>query len=211
MGTRQTGRLRTIPGLIGIGFTLSWIAGLSIPAPSPSFGASGAQIVTASSGHAPALVMQFLLTEGLPAAGIAVVSVTLARFARSRLALVAGAAAALISLLQFILGCWVAATTSPGTAHALCQMLDRMDGVKMMFLAVLGAAAAAAAVLPRWLRLTGAALALTMAVSGVVYLLLAQGLATTAGPALVLLLIFMTGGGIWLGGRERRDSCPEPD
>jgi hypothetical protein len=210
-GARRTDRLRTIPGLIGIGYTLSWIAGLAIPAPSPSFGASGAQIVSASTGHAPALVVQFLLTEGLPAAGIAVVSVTLARFARSRLALVAGAAAALISLLQFSLGCWVAATTSPATAHILYQMLNRMDGVKMLFLAVVGCAAAAAAAMPRWLRLTGAALAVTMAVSGVVYLLLAQGLAIAAGPALVMLLVFMTGAGIWLGGRQRRDSCPEPD
>lgn len=211
MGTRRTDRLRTLPGVIGIGYTLSWIAGLSIPAPSPKLDASGAQIVSELTGHAPALVMQFLLTEGLPAAGIAVISVTLARFARSRLALVAGAAAAFISLLQFSLGCWLAATTSPGTAHLLYQTLNRMDGVKMLFLAVLGCAAAAAAVLPQWLRLTAGALAVAIAVSGAVYLLLAQGLAELAGPALVLLLVFMTGTGIWLGGRERRDSCPEPD
>lgn len=211
LGIRWTDRLRTLPGLIGISYTLSWIAGLSIPAPSPKFGASGTQIVSAITGQEPALVMQFLLTEGLPAAGIAVVSVTLARFMRSGLALVSGAAAAVISLLQFSLGCWLAATTSPGTAHVLYQTLNRMDGAKMLSLAVLGCAVAVAAVLPRWLRLTGAALAVAIAISGAIYLLLAQDLAFLAGPALVLLLLFMTGAGIWLGGRERRDSCPEPD
>jgi len=85
----------------------------------------------------------------------------------------------------------------------LFQMVNRMDGVKMLVLAVLGAAVAAAPALPRWLRWTGAALAVAIAASGVVYLLLLQGLMLLAGPALVLLLIFITGAGIWLGGTVR--------
>jgi hypothetical protein len=98
---------------------------------------------------------------------------------------------------------WLAATSSPVTAHVLYQMVNRMDGVKMLALAVLGAAGAAALALPRWLRYTGAALAVAIAASGVAYLLLLQSLAPLAGPALVLLLIFITGAGIWLGGRVR--------
>ena len=43
------------------------------------------------------------------------------------------------------------------------------------------------------------ALAVAIAASGVVYLLLLPGLALLAGPALVLLLIFITSAGIWLG------------
>jgi hypothetical protein len=73
----------------------------------------------------------------------------------------------------------------------------------MLALAVLGAAGAAALTLPRWLRYTGAALAVAIAASGVAYLLLLQSLALLAGPALVLLLIFITGAGIWLGGSVR--------
>jgi len=57
--------------------------------------------------------------------------------------------------------------------------------------------------LPRWLRYTGTALAVAIAASGVAYLLLLQSLALLAGPALVLLLIFITGAGIWLGGSVR--------
>ena len=77
-------RLLTVPGVVGIGYSLSWIAGLAVPAPSPRFGAPGAEVVAALAGHGPAVATQFALTEGLPAAGIAVISVALARTARRR-------------------------------------------------------------------------------------------------------------------------------
>jgi hypothetical protein len=77
-------RLLTVSGLAGVGYSLSWIAGLAVPAPSPGFGASGTEIVAALSGHGPAVAAQFALTEGLPAAGIAVIAVALARTARAR-------------------------------------------------------------------------------------------------------------------------------
>jgi hypothetical protein len=69
----------------------------------------------------------------------------------------------------------------------------------MLALAVLGAAAATMAVLPRWLRWTGIALAVAITCSGLVYLLLIASLAAVAGPALVLLLTFMAGCGIMIG------------
>ena len=200
---RRRHRLLTVSGAIGIGYTVSWIAGLTVPAPSPKFSASGAQIASAIAGHAPALAAQYALTEGLPAVGIAVVAIGLARVAGSRLAMVAGVSAAVISVLQFFLGMGLATTSSPVTAHVLFQLVNRMDGGKMLILAVLGAAAAAAVTLPRWLRYAGAALAVAITASGVVYLFLLQNLQLLAGPALALLLIFITGGGIWLGGVVR--------
>jgi hypothetical protein len=200
----------------GIGYTLSWVAGLAVPAPSPAFGASGTAIVAALRGHGPALAAQFTLTEGLPAAGIAIVSAALARAARrhgapraARFALVAGLAAAIISALQFILGLMLALTTAPHLAHMLYQGVDRTDGVKMLALAVLGAAGAATAALPRWLRWTGAALAVAITCSGLVYLLAVSPLAAAAGPALVLLLTFITGCGIMIamtGSSASKDS-----
>ncbi len=197
--TGRRRRLLTVTGTVGVGYTLSWIAGLAVPAPSPKFSASGARIVAAIAGHAPLVAVQCVLTEGLPAAGIAVVTIALARITGSRLAGVAGGTAAAISVLQFCLGTWLAATSSPSTAHVLYQTANRMDGAKMLALAVLGATAAAAPMLPRWLRFTGAALAVAITASGVVYLLLLQSLTLLAGPALALLLIFITGAGIWLG------------
>src|SRR6478609_4715301 len=199
-------RLLTVSGLAGVGYSLSWIAGLAVPAPYPGFGASGTEIVAALSGHGPAVAAQFTLTEGLPAAGIAVVAVALARTARrsgstgaARFALVAGLAAAVISAMQFGLGLALTATSAPGPAHLLFTSVDRLDGVKMLALAVLGAAAATMIALPRWLRWTGIALAVAITCSGLVYLLLIASLAAAAGPALVLLLGFMTGSGIMTG------------
>ena len=199
-------QLLTVPGLAGLGYTLSWIAGLAVPAPSPGFGTSGAGIVAALSGHGPALAAQYTLTEGLPAAGIAVIAVALARLARrsgatvaARFALVAGLTAAVISAVQFGLGLGLAATAAPGPAHLLYASVNRLDGAKMLALAVLGVAAAAMTALPRWLRWTGIALAVAITCSGLVYLLLIGSLAAAAGPALVLLLAFMTGCGIMAG------------
>src|SRR5690349_1907542 len=199
-------RLLTVPGLVGLGYTLSWVAGLAVPAPSPGFGASGAGIVAALSGHGPVLAAQYALTEGLPAAGIAVIAVALARLARrsgatvaARFALVAGLTAAVISAVQFGLGLGLAATAAPGPAHLLYTSVNRLDGAKMLALAVLGVAAAAMTALPRWLRWTGIALAVAITCSGLVYLLLIGSLAAAAGPALVLLLAFMTGSGIMTG------------
>src|ERR1700733_8617001 len=147
--TGKRHRLLTVTGAVGIGYTLSWIAGLTVPAPSPKFSASGAQIVSAVAGHAPALALQYALTEGLPAVGIAVVVIALARLTGSRLVMAAGVTAAVISVLQFCLGMWLTATRSSVPAHVLFQMVKRMDGVKMLILAVLGAGVAAASVVPR--------------------------------------------------------------
>ena len=211
--------LLTVTGVAGIAFTLSWIAGLSVAAPSPKLTASGAEIAAALAGHGTAVAAQFALTEGLPAAGLAVVSIALTRAARrsgaaaaARVALIAGVGAAVISVAQFALGMVLAGTSAPGPAHMVYEAVNRLDGVKMFALAILGLAGAASGVLPRWLRYTGIALAVAIAASGVAYLLLMQSLATLAVPAGVLLLVFITGTGIALGtsaGKPRRDGPPE--
>jgi hypothetical protein len=197
----------------GVGYSLSWLAGLAVPAPSPRFGAPGTEVVAAYAGHGLAVATQFALTEGLPAAGIAVIAVALAGTARrtgaagaARLVLAAGLVAAVISTVQFVLGVALTATTAPGPVHLLYASVDRLDGAKMLALAVLAAAAATVTALPRWLRYTGIALAVAITCSGLVYLLLVASLAAAAGPALVLLLVFMTGCGIMIGMRtDSRD------
>ena len=214
-------RLLTVTGVTGIAFTLSWIAGLAVAAPSPKLTASGAEIIAALAGHGTALATQFALTEGLPAAGLAIVSVALARAelrsgaaVAARFACIAGVAAAVISLAQFVLGMFLAGTSAPGTAHTLYEAVNRLDGAKMLALAALGLAGAASRVLPRWLRYTGIALAIAITASGVAYLLLLQSLAILAVPAGVLLLVFITGTGITLGtsaSKPRRDPPPGND
>ena len=121
----------------------------------------------------------------------------------ARVALVAGVAAALISVLQFVLGAVLAGTTTPGTAHLLYDAVNRLDGAKMLALAILALASAASGVLPRWLRYTAIALAIAIAASSVAYLLLLPSLAVLAIPAGVLLLVFITATGITLVGQQQ--------
>ena len=208
-------RLLTATGVIGIAYTLSWIAGLAVAAPSPRLTASGGEIVTALAGHGAAVAAQFTLTEGLPAAGLAIISIALARVARrsgaavaARAALIAGTTATLISLVQFVLGLALAGTSDPGSAHALYDAVNRLDGVKMLALAILGLSAAASRILPRWLRYTAIALAVVITTSGVAYLLLLQSVAFLAFPAGALLLVFITGTGLALGNpaTQRREA-----
>ena len=78
-----------VPVLAGAGYTLSWIAGLAVPAPSPAFGASGATIVAALRGHGPALAAQFTLTEGLPAGRLGRIGVAVAAGGQKVFAIVA--------------------------------------------------------------------------------------------------------------------------
>ncbi len=203
-------RLLTVPAVAGVAYTLSWIIGLSVAAPSPKFAASGAAIVSALTDHGPAVATQFGFEEGLPAAGLAMVSIALAQagsrsgaVATARFAAVAGLVAASISLVQFALGLALARSAGPGAAHALYAAINRLDGAKMLALAVLGAAGAASLLLPRWLRITGIALAIAIAASGLAYLLLLQPLAPLAYVSGVLLLVFVTGTGIALGMRAR--------
>ena len=99
--------------------------------------------MAALSGHGPAVAAQFALTEGLPAAAVAVIAVTwpdrppLGSTATARFALVAGLAAAVISALRA--GPDRDLGARPG---APCSSARPLDAVKMLALALLAAAAA---------------------------------------------------------------------
>jgi hypothetical protein len=123
-------RVMMVPAAAGVAFTVSWIAGLAIPAPSPRLTASGTTIVAALAGHGGEVAANFVLTEGLPAFGLAVVSAFLARALRAlgaaglaSTARVAGLVAAAISLTQCVLGVALARTSAPGTAE-VGRLLD---------------------------------------------------------------------------------------
>jgi hypothetical protein len=205
--TARRGGLLAVPAVAGIAYTASWIAGLSIGAPSPGLNASGAEIVTAFAGHESVTAANFILTEGLPAAGLAVISFYLARAARRSAAAtaagIAGLLAAAISLTQCLLGLALAGSARPGTAHLLYEAVNRLDGVKMFALAALALAGVASRLLPRWLAYVGVALAVSIVGSGIAYLLLIQGLAVLAYVSGVLLLLFVTATGVVLGRIDR--------
>jgi hypothetical protein len=224
----------TVPAVTGVAFTLSWLAGLAVPAPSPGLTAPGTAIAAALAGHGTAVIANFLFTEGLPAAGLAVASAFLARAIRAaaaervggagsavrgavaaRAVAVAGAVAAVISVTQFALGVALARASAPGTTHLLYELVNRLDGAKMLMLAVVASAAATASVLPSWLRWVSAALGIAMIGSGIGYLLLLEGMAGLAYVSGPLLLLFIPATGIAVSreaapGRKGGRPCPEP-
>lgn len=87
-------RRRWVPVAVGIGFTVSWVCGLALPVPNLAVTASAAEVLAKYGPHLGIVQAQFALTEGLPAIGLAVISLALALLARrSGPATEAGAAA----------------------------------------------------------------------------------------------------------------------
>ena len=171
-------------------------------------------MLAAYAGHQAAATAQFVLTEGAAAVFLAVVVIAIGRAGLRAaggwpawLVIGAGLAAAAISLLQCVLGVYL--TTSvvsaghAGSAGAVSDAISRLDGVKMLVLAVMAVAGVLlsrrTAVLPRWLSATGVALAVAITASGIGYLLLLNSLALAAWISLPLLLVWVTGSGIALG------------
>jgi hypothetical protein len=147
-------------------------------------------------------VANFVFTEGLPAFGLAVISVYLARHTRHpRWVLGAGVFAAVVSFTQCVLGIMLARAT----AHLLYEAVNRLEGVKIFAIAAVALAAGTATVLPRWLRWLGVALGISITASGVAYLFLFDSLAWLAYVAGVLLLAFIPAAGIVVG-----RTCREP-
>jgi hypothetical protein len=221
-------RRRWVPAVVGIGFTVSWVCGLALPVPNLAVTASAAEILAKYGPHLGLVQAQFALTEGLPAIGLAVISLALAVLARrvgsgsglepeagagragtrrARVIAVAGMVAAVISVTQYALGVMLAGWALPdhaaGRSSFLWEAINRLDGVKMFALAVLAAAAVALTAptgpLPRWLRYSSLVLAVSITVSGVAYLFLIQDLSWAAYVAGVALLVWVTGTGVALG------------
>lgn len=170
--------------------------------------------MAAHAGHTAVTAIQFLLTEGAASLALAVVAIALGRAGlragASKVAgitLATGVVAAAVALVQCGLGVYLATSVVPadqvGTAGKLAEVINRLDDVKMLVLAIMAVAGTLMArrtgLLPRWLRWTGAALAVAIAASGVGYALLNNAFAQAAWVSLPLLLIWVTGAGLVLG------------
>ena len=112
-------------------------------------------------------------------------------------------------MLQCVLGLLLAGAAGAGgdasRAGALFDLINRMDGAKMLALAVMALAAVGLGrrgLLPRWLGYNGAMLTAALTASGVGYLLLNDTLAQAAAVSLPLLLVWVAGVGMALGRRS---------
>ncbi len=206
--------LLSVPAVAGLAYIASWLAGLAVAPSSTDVRSTGAQVVADYAGHQGAAAAQFLLTEGTASLALAVVAFALGRAGlragagrAAWLTLGAGAAAAAIALVQCGLGLYLTISAVPaghaGTAAAVTEALNRLDGVKMFVLAAMAAAGTVLArqtgLLPRWLRWAGVALAAAITMSGIGYALLNAAFAQVAWVSLPLLLAWVTGAGIVLG------------
>jgi hypothetical protein len=214
--SRRRGLL-TAPAAAGIAFVVAWVMGLAVWPSNLDVDASGAKVVSTYAGHQGVAVTQYLLVEGLAAIALAVVVIALGRAAArrgagrlGRVVVVAGIGAVTVSLVECALGLVLAAAAVPegetGRAGTLFDLINRMDGAKMLALAAMALAGVALArrggPLPRWLGYVAAALAAAMIASGVGYLLLSNTLTQAAAVSLPLLLIWVVGTGVAVGRRS---------
>jgi hypothetical protein len=214
-----------LPGAAGVAYLAAWIAGLAAWPVNLALNATAPQTVASYDAHPAGAVTQYLLAEGLAGLLLAPVLGT-ALFPRlgagkrawSRAAVTAavfGTVAVVVSLTQCVLGLIL---TSAATGHDvttsgdLSNLVNQLDGVKMLALAVTAVSVAAVKspglALPRWLRVTALLLAAALTVSGYAYLTLTNALAWTAFVSGILLLLWVTGTGIAL--TVRRRTLPPP-
>ncbi|HEX3811847.1 MAG TPA: hypothetical protein VHX59_03315 [Mycobacteriales bacterium] len=195
----------------GVLFALAWLVGLFVWTSNTVVSASDATIVRDyAAGSAPAMAQSTLVhgVAGLALAGVVLAALRLLpRDGWARAAGIAGAAAVAISLVQWVLGMLLAGWAAPAGAAArsgdLFEVINRLDGVKMLALAALAVAGAGAIrggrALPTWLAWLGWVLAAALVVSGIGYLFLVGALSGAAYVSLPLLLLWVTGVGVTLG------------
>jgi hypothetical protein len=197
--------------LAGAAYTIAWLAGLAVWPTNLGIDSSDAAVTSAYRTSAGQAVAQYLLVEGLAGLLLGVVITALARRTAARsaprlrdMAITAGLSAAVISVAQAVVGLAIVVEARGGHVAAAGRAFDtadRLDGVKMLLIAV---AAAAFAVtpwstrrVPRWLTVLSYALAVSIAVSGVGYRLLTGSLGWTAYVSGPLLLVWVPAVGFW--------------
>jgi len=213
----KSGSRRLMPLLGAIGFVLAWVLGLLLHTSGPAIDASGAEIATHYASHRTSALVQAVLVHGVAAVCLVLVVLGV-EYATSRgrsrpsdiTFLVAGCLAAAISGVQ--LGFDIAlsssiSATDAGAARLLFDTINRLDGAKLIALAVLAGAGfelGRRRVLPQWLQLTALPLTVALLVAAAGLLTRSVALADVAALALVLLLIWVFGAGYAASGQDHR-------
>ena len=151
-----------LPGVAGLAYVVAWVAGLAIWPANLALNATAGQVAASYRAHPAQAVAQYLLIEGLAGVLLGIVLACVLRAARDRAGRWAAGPAALsaiavlTSLSQCVIGLFITAAATAGrTARCgqLSDLVNRLDGVKMLALAAAAAwLAVTVTVLPRWLR-----------------------------------------------------------
>jgi hypothetical protein len=201
---------RRLPAWAGIGYVAAWAAGLASWPANLALNATDGQVAAAYRAHPAGATSQYLLSEGVAALllGVVLAAALISGRDRGRAPLwpaMTAAGAVAVSLAQTVIGMFlIAAATHHDIVRAggLSDLVNRLDGVKMLALAAVAAYLSARGTRDHrpanWLRAIAALAAVTLAVSGVDYVLLANSLAWTVYISGPLLLAWIAATGIWL-------------
>jgi hypothetical protein len=206
---------RYLPGAFGIAYVAAWAAGLAAWPVNLALNATPSRVAASHGAHPAEAALQYLLVEGL--AGLLLGAVLAAALISPRRgwtigrtgAIALGALAVSVSVAQCVIGLLL---TAAATSHeisrsgALFDVVNRLDGVKMLALAcvaVLTARTKPRGELRRWLRAVSVLLAAALAASGYAYLSLTNALAWTAFISGPLLLLWVAAMGITMTTRRR--------
>jgi hypothetical protein len=202
-----------LPAAAGVSYVAAWIAGLAAWPVNLALNADGAQVAAAYRAHPAEAAVQYLLVEGLAGVLLGIVLAGVVRASAGRVGgraagpAVLGAIAVLTSLTQCVIGLLVTAAAVGGRTAScgpLSDLVNRLDGVKMLALAAAALWLAAWPVLPRWLRGVAVALGLALVASGYGYLTLSSALGWAAYVSGPLLLLWVAGTGIALTRQRSR-------
>jgi hypothetical protein len=225
-GTRSrlassTGWRGYLPGGAGAAYVAVWVAGLAAWPSNPPLTATAAQTAASYAAHQDQAVVQYLLVEGLAGVLLGIVLACAVRSAargnagsRTSGAAVLGAVAVLMSVAQCVIGLvLIAAAAGHDIARCgeLSDLVNRLDGGKMLALAATGACLAAiggpAPALSRWLRVLTVPFGIALIASGFAYLTLSESLGWAAYVSGPLLLLWVAGLGIGLTRRATRSAA----
>jgi hypothetical protein len=209
---RRGRSLITASAVAGVVYATAWVLGLAVWPSNLNVAASNAKVLATYRAHEGAAMTQYVLVEGVAALALAVVVIALGRAARRRGAgrlglatVVVGLTAVALSLVECVLGLLLGGSVAPdgeaGRTGRLFDVINRLDGVKMLALAAMAVAGfglVRRAVLPRWLAYAAALLTVALIASGAGYLLLNTTLAQAAYVSGPLLLVWVTGVGVAL-------------
>ena len=190
----RSGRSPRVGALIYIG---CWVVGLTMFPAGPALDEATGAVVDFYARHATASALQAGMVHGV--AAVALLAVVLAMRSRgvTGATVRAGVAAVALSLVQFVLEVVRAIEAdgkNPTTIDGLFDVVNRIDGVKMVALAVMigtsrRALRAAGVPVARAFGIVARATAAALVVSGVGYVVLDRTVAMAAFVSLPLLLI----------------------
>jgi hypothetical protein len=204
-----------LPAAAGIGYVVVWAAGLAVWPHDLGVSSSAPVIASSYSTSGPREAVQFVLVEGV--AGLLFTAVLLAarRNTLRRLSVapflvgVAAVVAMLASVVQCVLGFLLIRAASQHqtlAAGSLLGLINQIDGVKMLLLAVAGGAlvltlrpapGSRTTWWARGVRIASTGAAITLVVSGVGYLTRTAALARTVDLSGSLLLLWICATGVW--------------